>query len=214
MTTIRTLVADDHAPTRADVREILEEDGRFVICAEAADAPAAVAAAVETEPELCLLDIRMPGSGILAAWEITSRLPHSNVVMLTVSRDDDDLFRALRLGAAGYVLKDVDPARLPDMLAGVMHGDAPLSPALAARILAEFRHGEPRRRAIAASAATGRLTSREWEVVDLMRRGLTTAEIAERLVVTPATARSHLAAAMRKLRVADRESAFRLLEPA
>ena len=81
----RVLIADDHAPTRGDLREVLEEDGRFEVCAEAADAPAAVAAAVREQPDLCLLDIRMPGRGVAAAWEISARMPETKVVMLTVS---------------------------------------------------------------------------------------------------------------------------------
>lgn len=206
MTLIRTLLADDHAPTRADIREILEEDGRFVVCAEVADAPAAVRAAIETKPDLCLLDIRMPGSGVLATWEITSRLPASKVVMLTVSRDDDDLFRALRSGASGYLLKDIDPARLGSTLAGVFDGEAPLAPSLAARILSELRSGAPRRRALAENVDEARLTSREWEVLDLMRQGLRTSQIAARLGVTPATARSHLASALRKVRATGRQA--------
>jgi CheY-like chemotaxis protein len=103
---LRVLIADDHTPTRDDVRQILSADERFEVCAEAANAPAAVAAALGTVPDICLLDIRMPGSGVLAAWEITSRLPSTQVVMLTVSEDEEDLFAALRSGASGYLLKD------------------------------------------------------------------------------------------------------------
>ena len=88
----RVLIADDHAPTRGDLREVLEEDGRFEVCAEAADAPGAVDAAVRERPDLCILDIRMPGRGVAAAWEITARLPETKVVMLTVSAEDTDLF--------------------------------------------------------------------------------------------------------------------------
>ena len=206
MRAIRVLIADDHAPTRGDVREILEQDGRFDVCAEAADGPAAIAAAIETLPDLCVLDIKMPGSGVLAAWEITSRLPDTRVVMLTVSDDEDDLFQALRSGASGYLLKDFDPARLPDELASAANGAAPLSPSVAAHVVAALRGGEPRRRKILGRVAEVRLTSREWEVVELVRQGLTTAAVAERLGVTPATVRSHQAAALRKLRESDRRA--------
>ena len=85
----RVLIADDHAPTRQDVREAIEADGRLEVCGEVADAVAAVEAAVRERPDLCLLDVRMPGSGITAAWEISARLPATRVVMLTVSRDDE-----------------------------------------------------------------------------------------------------------------------------
>lgn len=211
MSLIKILIADDHAPTRADLREILEADRRFHVCGEAADGPAAISAAVRNVPDICLLDVRMPGSGILAAWEITSRLPRTQVIMLTVSRDDDDLFRALRSGAAGYLLKDLHPSALPGLLLGALRGEAPLSPLLAGRVLAAFRDGSPRRRQPGESVAGARLTSREWEVLDLMRHGRTTTEIAAALVITPATARSHLAAALRKLRLPSRAAALALL---
>jgi DNA-binding NarL/FixJ family response regulator len=213
VTAVRVLIADDHAPTRSDVREILEQDGRFEVCAEAADGPAAVAAAVETLPDLCLLDIRMPGSGVLAAWEITSRLPETRVVMLTVSDDEEDLFQALRSGASGYLLKDLDPAGLPDQLAGAARGEAPLTPAVASHVVAALKGGEPRRRKVLGHVSQVRLTSREWEVVELARQGLNTAAIAERLGVTPATVRSHQAGALRKLRASDRPEATTLVDP-
>src|SRR5207253_2658363 len=101
VTMIRVLLADDHAPTRGEMRDALEQDERFDVIAEAADGPGAVQAAVREQPDICVLDIRMPGSsGIAAAREITSRLPETKVVMLTISDDDDDLLNALRAGAA------------------------------------------------------------------------------------------------------------------
>ena len=114
------MIADDHAPTRGDVREVLDEDGRFEVVGEAADAPGAIELAVRERPDLCLLDIHMPGNGIAAIWEITARLPQTRVVMLTVSADDDDLFGALRAGASGYLQKDMDLERLPPALLDVV----------------------------------------------------------------------------------------------
>ena len=118
---IRVLIADDHPPTRAGVRLALERD-TFKVCAEAADGPTAVAAARRERPDVCLLDINMPGDGIKAAEEISRELPETAVVMLTVSRSDSDLFDALRVGASGYLLKDIDPARLPLALQGCARG--------------------------------------------------------------------------------------------
>ena len=207
------LIADDHAPTRADIRSILEEDGRFTVLWEAGDAPAAVAAAVEGKPQVCLLDVRMPGGGVAAAWEISARLPETKIVMLTVSRDDKDLFAALRAGASGYLLKDVAPDRLADALEAVLSGESALPGSLVARLVAEFRDRGPRRRTLVSAESGGaQLTSREWQVLELMRQGMTTAQIARRLVVSPATVRSHVAAILRKLRVPDREAALRLFE--
>lgn len=207
------LIADDHAPTRADIRSILEEDGRFTVLWEVGDAPAAVAAAVEGKPQVCLLDVRMPGGGVAAAWEISARLPETKIVMLTVSRDDKDLFAALRAGASGYLLKDVAPDRLADALEAVLSGESALPGSLVARLVAEFRDRGPRRRTLVSAESGGaQLTSREWQVLELMRQGMTTAQIARRLVVSPATVRSHVAAILRKLRVPDREAALKLFE--
>ena len=209
---IRVLLADDHVPTRQDVRASLEADPRFVVVAEAGDAASAVQAAVEHTPDVCVLDIRMPGSGTAAAWEISSRLPDTKVVMLTVSRDDADLFASLRAGASGYLLKDIDPMRLPHALHDVVQGEAAIPRTLVARMIEEFRDTSPRRRSVESTGPAGQLTSREWEVLELLRRGLSTAEIAARLSLSRATVRSHVAAVLRKLRVPDRESAVKLFD--
>ena len=206
---IRVLIADDHAPTRADMREALERSGRFTICAEAADGAAAVEAAVRERPDLCLLDIRMPGSsGIAATREITTRLPGTKVVMLTVSLDDDDLLNALRGGAVGYLLKDIDPDRLPYALNDAMEGGAPIPRRLVARLVSEFRDHGPRRRPVAEPGYD--LTSREWEVLSLLRDGLTTNQMASKLFVSSATVRSHVASVLKKLHLPDREALRKL----
>ena len=132
--------------------------------------------------------------------------------MLTVSQNDTDLFDSLRAGAAGYLLKDTDPERLPHALRGVLAGEAAVPRRLVSRVLDEFRtHG--RRRRLPLVGRRGReLTSREWEVLEMLREGLTTAQIAERLFVSPVTVRRHISAILSKLEVPDRESALRLLE--
>ncbi|HVG87582.1 MAG: response regulator [Gaiellales bacterium] len=211
----RVLLADDHLPIRVDIRETLELSGRFEVCAEAGDGAAAVREAVATRPDLCLLDIRMPGNGLAAAWEITSRLPSARVVMLTVSRNDNDLFAALRAGASGYLLKDVDIDRLLEALDGVLLGEPAISKELVARLVSEFRDRSARRRSVLAPAPVDEpLTSREWQVLDLLRLDRTTGQIAAELVLSQATVRSHVAAILRKLRVPDRASAVRLLQDA
>jgi DNA-binding NarL/FixJ family response regulator len=206
---IRVLIADDHAATRADMREAVEQDARFVVCAEVADGAAAVEAALRERPDLCLLDIRMPGSGISATREITTRLPGTKVVMMTVSLDDDDLLNALRAGAVGYLLKDIDPARLPYALSDALEGGAAIPRRLVARVVAEFRDHGPRRRPVVSELGYD-LTSREWEVLNLLRQGLTTAQIASKLFVSRATVRSHVAAVLKKLHVPDREALRKL----
>lgn len=207
MRPIRVLVADDHAPTRAELCELLAADGRFEVVAEAGNAAAAVKEAVRARLDLCVLDIHMPGGGIPATWEITARLPESKVVMFTVSAADADLFAALRAGAVGYLLKDTDPAGLPDDLAGVLTGEAAMPPALVSRVIGHFRDRAPRRRALSTAVP---LTSREWEVLDLMAGGRTNAQIGRVLGVSPITVRTHVGNVLRKLRVPDRDSAVRL----
>jgi DNA-binding NarL/FixJ family response regulator len=207
---ISVLIADDHAPTRQDVRAALEAHPALRVCGEASDASAAIEAALRLLPDVCLLDIRMPGGGIAAAWEITARLPETRIVMFTVSGEDDDLFDALKAGAAGYLLKDTDPERLPLAVLDVVKGDAAIPRALVARLANEFRDRGPRRRALLGNDLNGHLTSREWEVLELLRDGLSTGDIAEKLCISQATARSHIAAILKKLSVPDRNAAIRL----
>ena len=205
---MRVVIADDHPMTRVGVRIALERDG-FEICAEADDAPTAVEAAQRERPDICLLDIQMPGSGIHAAEEIARKVPDAAIVMLTVSRSDRDLFDALRVGASGYLLKDTDPERLPLALRGVLDGEAALPRHLVALVIEEFRERGRRRPLLKRRGVV--LTDREWEVLELMSQGLTTFEIADRLFIEPVTVRTHVSAILKKLQVSSRKAALELL---
>ena len=207
---ISVAIADDHAAMRATIRAGLESGGCHVV-GEAATAWEAVELVVEQRPDVVLLDIHMPGNGIRAADDISRAVPTTAIVMLTQSREDDDLFDSLRAGAVGYLLKDAAPQSLPDALRGVLAGEAAMPPALVTRILDEFR-GPARRRFSRGSAAAAKLSTREWEVMDLLRQGNSTDEVAARLFVSPTTVRVHVSSVLRKLAVRDRKSAFRLLE--
>lgn len=194
------------------VRELLEDEG-FEVVAEASNALAAVEAAVAERPEVCLLDLHMPGGGgVAAAAQITRQLPEAAIVILTVSRSDEDLFEALTAGAKGYLLKDTDPDELPKALRRVLAGEAALPPALAARLISEFRDRARRRRLPTVRGREVELTQKEWQVLDGMRDGLSTKEIAEQMFVSTPTVRSHVSAILRKLAVPDRQAAIRLLE--
>ncbi|HWC13706.1 MAG TPA: response regulator transcription factor [Actinomycetota bacterium] len=208
---MKVVIADDHPPQRAGIRGALEDAG-FDVLAEVGDAKAAVEAAVEYRPDVALLDIHMPGSGIWAAARITEAAPETAVVMLTVSRDDGDLFAALRAGAAGYLLKDTDPDRLPRALEGVLNGEAALPRTLVARLMDEFRTQGRGGRSLLGADGRSKLTSREIEILELLREGLSTKDIAERLFVTPVTVRTHIASLLKKLKVPDRAAAVRLIE--
>jgi DNA-binding NarL/FixJ family response regulator len=202
-------MADDHPQLRAHIRQALEAGG-FEVCAEAANGPEAVRLAQQHQPDVVLLDIHMPGGGIRAAAEVARLLPEVAIVMLTVSRDDNDLFDSLRAGASGYLLKDTDPERLPAALRGVLSGEAAIPRALVARILDEFR--EPGRKRLGRrSKVAGLLTSREWEVMSLLGDGLSTDEVAKGLFLSPTTVRVHISSVLRKLRVKDRQAAIDLL---
>jgi DNA-binding NarL/FixJ family response regulator len=207
----RILIADDHAPTREDVRLALQDQPLMRVVAEAPDAFGAIDAAVRERPDLCLLDVHMPGSGIRATWEISARLPLARIVMLTVSPDDRDLFAALQAGASGYLLKDMDLARLPDALADVMAGRGALPRVLVPRLIDQFRDRGPRRRAVVGQGDEPPLTSREWQVLDLVRQELPTSEIARRLVLSPVTVRTHINSIVKKLGAADRRALLRTL---
>jgi DNA-binding NarL/FixJ family response regulator len=208
---IRVLVADDHPPTRSGVRLALEK-GDFEVCAEVPDGDSAIEAARQHQPDVCLLDINMPGGGIKAAEVIAREFPDTAVVMLTVSRTDSDLFDALRVGASGYLLKDIDPARLPLALMGVLDGEAALPRRLVSLLIEEFRERKRRRRIPLVGRRSVELTDREWEVLELMREGCSTEEIAARLFISPVTVRTHVSAILRKLHVPTREAAVELLE--
>jgi DNA-binding NarL/FixJ family response regulator len=204
------VIADDHVPTRAGVRLALERGG-FDVVAEAPSAEAAIDAARRTRPDACLLDVHMPGSGTHAAEVISRELPETVILMLTVSVDEDDLFDALRSGAIGYLLKDVHPAQIPEAVRGALRGEAAIPPRLAARLVDEFRARGRRRRLRLRNARGVDLTSREWEVLELLRDGLSTRAIAERLVIAEVTVRRHIGAVLAKLGVSSRSEALSLL---
>ena len=204
---IRVLVADPCASTRVGVRFGLDEDG-WCICAEACDAASAVGAARREQPEVCLLDTDLPGDAIAAAEQIAAEAPGTAVVMFSNSRDGRDVLAAFEAGAAGYLLKDIDPRRLGVALRRVVDGETALPRSLVGTLVREARERERSRRLPPAHG----LTDREREVLELLREGLPTAEIAERLFVAQVTVRTHIASILRKLRVPDRRAALSLLE--
>jgi DNA-binding NarL/FixJ family response regulator len=207
---VRVLIADDHAPTRAGVRMALERGG-CEVCAEAASAADAVRAAVRERPDICLIDLGMPGNGLRAVSGITAQSPDTPVLVLTVSRSAEDLFDALRAGAAGYLLKDMDPDDLVAAVRGALAGEAVLPGFLAARLIDEFRH---RGRGTTLTLDQNRkveLTPREWDVLELFGDGLSTSEIARRLDLSQVTVRRHMSALLHKLEVSSREEARRLI---
>ncbi len=205
------MLADDHPTIRLGVRMALRAGGLRVL-AEAADRDGAVKAVLRERPDLCLLDIHMPGGGIQAAATIASVASATAVVMLTVSDSSEHLLAALRAGAVGYLPKDMPPNRLPAALRGVLAGETALPRALVAPVLGKLRElPAGARRAVQADRLG--LTDREDEVIRLLRSGLRTAEIGRTLSLSPVTVRRHISGVVAKLGVADRDEAIRVLTP-
>ena len=201
----RVVLADDHGPTRAGVRAVLRGDG-FDVCAEAADAESAVAAVVRFRPDLCVLDVEMPGGGIAAAAAIRAQAPEVTVVMLTESDAEQDLLDAVRAGARGFLHKEMNADRLGTALRGALDGEAAIPRRLVGSLVdavAAGPSGAPRR------SPRFDLTEREWEVLDLLVDDVSTKQIAQRLGVADVTVRRHISHLVQKLGVADREAAVR-----
>lgn len=204
-------MADPHPATRAGIRRALAMDG-MVVCAEVDAADAAIDAALRERPDICLVDVRIAGGGVAAAAAIRGRLPSTAVVMLAARLDEDELLESLRAGADGYLLKDVDPARLPQVLKRALAGEAVLPRKLTARVIEEFRGQPGGRRLVLDRREAVVLTPREWQVLEALRDRAATTEIAARFSLSPVTVRRHISHIVGKLRVPDREAAIRLFE--
>lgn len=208
---LRVVLADDHAAIRAGVRAVLEADG-FEVVAEVGDAEAAVAACLKLGPDLCLLDIDMPGNGIAACRAVRERCLHVLPVILTESTDDRDLFDALQAGACGYLLKTTSSERFGQALRGVVAGEAAIPRTLVTRLITEFRNRRGRRFQLGRDG--DKLSEREWDVLELLADGRSTKEIAQRLFVSAITVRTHTNSIIRKLGVADRQGVIDLVRAA
>jgi two-component system nitrate/nitrite response regulator NarL len=203
----RVVIADGHLPTRTGVRLALENDG-FIVCTAEETGPDAVAAALRELPDMCLLDVDVPGGAIEAAATIRSRLPQTQVVMLSTTATDVELFSALEAGASGYLLKEMNPAQLGRTLRAALRGEAALPRVLAARLIEEFR---ARARQPSLTRRTDRdLTAREWEVLDCLCEGLSTRRISKRLFISQTTVRRHVSAILKKLDVPSRQAAAKI----
>jgi DNA-binding NarL/FixJ family response regulator len=201
---IRVVLADDQALVRAGFRSLLEAQDDIEVVGEAADGGEAVRLARDLRPDLVLMDIRMPGmDGLEATRRIAEdeRLGDVRVVILTTFGVDEYVFEAIRSGASGFLVKDTDPAELLQAVRVVAGGDALLSPGVTRRLIEEFaaRAKDP-----VTSPDLEQLTDREREVMALVAEGLSNDEIAHRLYVSPATAKTHVSRAMAKLGARDR----------
>jgi DNA-binding NarL/FixJ family response regulator len=205
----RVVIADEQPTMRAGVGRLLERDG-FEVCGEAADAEAAVEAALRERPDICLISVPAPRSERRATRQIATALPETAIVILTASESRDDLVGAIKAGAVGYLLKSEKQDELPSILRGVLAGEAAIPRKLVAPLVRELQtHG--RTRMVATEKGRVDLTTREAEVIQLMCEGLGTREVAERLEISPVTVRRHISETVRKLDVDDREAAVALV---
>jgi DNA-binding NarL/FixJ family response regulator len=202
------LIAAERLPTRVGLRLALEPEAR---CTEAADADAAVDAAVRYRPDVCLLGLDAKGQGLRVTSEIVSRVPSAVVILLTNSLDEEEFMAAVRAGASGYLTNGLDPTRLPHVVRGAVRGEPVVPRKFVSRLLDELRMRERRRSVVVAGKGRISLTAREWEVVELLLRSATTAEIAKELGVAPVTVRRHLGSVERKFGVTTRAEVVALL---
>jgi len=202
MAPVRILLVDDQLLFRKGLRALLEDQEDMEVVGEAADGAQAVERVRAAKPDVVLMDIHMPVcNGIEATRLVKSEWPETKIIALTVSDEDEDLFEAIKSGASGYLLKDLRPEELFDLVRGVLRGETPISPAVAGKLLSEFR-----RRPWKDPTATAGwdLTPRELEVLQLVTEGLSNAEIAARLFIVEGTVKNHLHNILEKLHLENR----------
>jgi DNA-binding NarL/FixJ family response regulator len=211
--TIRVLLVDDQPLLRKGFRMILEEEPDIDVVAEAADGESAVASTREHQPDVVLMDVRMPGmDGIEATEQIVGSGSATRVLILTTFDLDEYAFAGLRAGASGFLLKDVPPSELVDAIRIVARGDAVVAPRVTRRLLDEFAHqlpgnGDENAPSSGAILALDQLTAREHDVLMAVAHGLSNAEIADGLFVSEATVKSHVGHILTKLDLRDRVQA-------
>ena len=204
---IRVALVDDQAMVRAGLRMILESEPDITVCGEAGDGSEALALAASTEPDVILMDIRMPGlDGIAAARAVLGQCPDVRVVILTTFDDDEHVYEALQVGASGFLLKSADGDTLVNAVRVVASGEAMLAPEVTRRVIERFST-TPSGPMPTPAEAIGDLSERELEVLKLIARGLSNTEIAGELFVSGTTVKTHVSHILTKLGVRDRVQA-------
>ncbi len=202
MAPVRILLVDDQLLFRKGLRALLEDEEDMEVVGEASDGAQAVDRARSAKPDVVLMDINMPVcNGVEATRMIKAERPETKVIALTVSDEDSDLFEAIKSGASGYLLKDLRPEELFDLIRGVLREETPISPVIAGKLLTEFRRRPWRD---ATETAGWDLTPRELEVLQLVTEGLSNAEISGRLFIVEGTVKNHLHNILEKLHLENR----------
>ena len=205
---LTVLLADNDLPHRRGVRQALGRHG-FSVVAETDDAEAAIAVVARLQPDICLIELELPEDGLRAIGRIAKSSPEALVVVLSRSDRPEDVVDAFARGASGYLLKGMSGDRLAATLRGARNGEPAVSRAVVPYLVDEIRRGSERRLNLPDGPVV--LTPREWEVGDLLREGRSTAEIAERLGVSPVTVRRYVGLLLQKLGVESRQAAVGLL---
>jgi DNA-binding NarL/FixJ family response regulator len=206
----RVVLAEGHPPLRAAVKNVLEADG-FAVCGIATNPDEGLRVVLRERPDVCLVGFRMDRATLRMIAGITNGQNGGTVVIvLTGSRSTESVVDAIRAGATGYLLKEMNPERVPAALRGVLKGEAAMPRTLVVRLIREIQR-MGRGPMLTGKGGLVELTPRQWEVINLMADRLSTAEIAERLLVSPVTVRRHVSAILEKLGIPDRESAVELL---
>jgi DNA-binding NarL/FixJ family response regulator len=204
MDLIQVLIADDHTLFRDGLRSLLKSLPDIVVVGEAASGEEALQLAAELQPDIILMDIQMPDmNGVEATRQILRVSPHIGVIILTMFKDDDSIFAAMRAGARGYVLKGADQAVVMRAIRSVANGESLFSPEIAKRLMQFFANLEPAKPA----ELFPELTDREREILSCIAQGETNADIAQRLTISSKTVRNHVSNIFSKLQVADRAQA-------
>jgi two-component system nitrate/nitrite response regulator NarL len=202
---VRILLVDDQPLFRGAIAALIAEQDDMVVVGEAENGLEAVEKAHALVPDLVVMDVEMPVmDGVEATRLIRDRLPTVKVIMLTVSEADDHVFDAIRFGAHGYLLKDLRPEQLYEMIRSVMRNETPLSPAIAGRLLEEIQSGVTKRSSPAAPPQGPSVTRRELETLQLVAEGLSNKEIGKRLSITEGTVKNHVHNALEKLHMENR----------
>ena len=194
---IRILLVDDHPVVRHGLRGMLENEPGLAVVGEAGSGAEGLELALTEQPDIVLMDLRMPGGdGVEATGRILARLPATKVVVLTTYESDRDILRAIEAGASGYLLKDASPAELAEAVRAAARGETVLAPSVASTLVRQVR-----------SPAPPALSAREAQVLRLVARGLTNADIGRELFISEATVKTHLLRTFSKLDVDDRTAA-------
>jgi two-component system nitrate/nitrite response regulator NarL len=211
--TPRVLVAGHDSATFNGIRMALEEAG-IVVCGRVASAAELIEAVTRLEPEVCLVDVDIPGGGLVAAAEMRAWKSSVAVIMLAPDLNEEDFLKAMAVGAIGYLPKSISAKRLPAVVRAVLLGEPAIPRPLVAVLMNRLRGGGAKRHLVVPDGRGVDLTSREWEVLDCMREGLSTREIAAKLLIADVTVRRHIGAVLKKLHVQSRREALELLRSA